>query len=558
MKRRIQSPFTPFASRLLIVFFLILLRMSAFAEHFYPDDPLEEEPKPFPVQVPETRQLSGLLDMVRSPGERQPEHGVIPAGGINTLGEVMNGPWYVNRHASKSLTQEELLRGPGNQSPPSPEGKWEVLIARSYGLRPGILIRDSNERLFVLRFDSPGFLETSTSAQMVASRFFYALGYHVPQCYLVYFRRDKLKAWEEGQDITSYGDVRKLSEENIDNFLGKVAADPNRGYRAIAILLPAEATKTLGPYQVYGLRTDDPNDIVPHEHRRDLRGLSIFSAWLNYDQIQATSTLDILTEKNDVSYIEHYLVDFQGVLGSGTEGPKSAWRGNEQILGGKSTLNNILGLGIYSPAWMRAKYPSIQGVGRFECATFDPEHWTTNYELAPFANRLPDDTFWAARQVMAFTDDDIKTLVSTGEYSDPKAVEWITKCLIERRNRIGKTYLSKVLPLDRFAIINNTLTFRDLQTSFGFVLSKDYSVRWFEFDNRLDQLTKLTDTQTEFSLPNSVHEAAVGSYFAASITADDPEKEVMVYIRKRGEFIPDCGPGLHLAREGSSQSAKGH
>ena len=34
------------------------------------------------------------------------------------------------------------------------------------------------------------------------------------------------------------------------------------------------------------------------------------------------------------------------------------------------------------------------------------------YDVAPFANRLPDDTFWAARQVMAFTDDDIRAIVA--------------------------------------------------------------------------------------------------------------------------------------------------
>ena len=64
---------------------------------------------------------------------------------------------------------------------------------------------------------------------------------------------------------------------------------------------------------------------------------------------------------------------------------------------------------------MRAKYPDLPSVGRFESETFDPEEWTPLYELAPFANRLPDDTFWAARQVMAFTDEDIRAIVEIGE-----------------------------------------------------------------------------------------------------------------------------------------------
>ena len=72
--------------------------------------------------------------------------------------------------------------------------------------------------------------------------------------------------------------------------------------------------------------------------------------------------------------------------------------------------------------------------------------------MAPFANRLPDDAFWAARQVVAFTDEDIRAIVQVAQYSDPKAERWIADCLIERRDRIGRTYFAKVLPLDDIAV----------------------------------------------------------------------------------------------------------
>jgi hypothetical protein len=153
------------------------------------------------------------------------------------------------------------------------------------------------------------------------------------------------------------------------------------------------------------------------------------------------NTLDGLLEEDGVPFIRHYLVDFTASLGSGgLGGAKRAWEGNETLIPGKKALQNMVGFGIYTPAWMRATYPGYPAVGRFGAEPFDPERWTTNHQIAPFANRLPDDEFWAAKQVMAFTDEDIQALVSTGGYSDPQAVEWMVRTLIERRNRIGQAY----------------------------------------------------------------------------------------------------------------------
>ena len=169
----------------------------------------------------------------------------------------------------------------------------------------------------------------------------------------------------------------------------------------------------MGPFQVYGLRSDDPNDLTPHEHRRDLRGLFVFAAWLDHVYMTANSTLDVMVEENNVPFIRHYLIDFVATLGSGAGGrrPKIVWEGNELAYDRGSTLKNIAGLGVWSPNWMRAKYPSI---GRFEYKTFEPDKWVTDAEIAPFANRLPDDTYWAAKRVMAFSNDDIRALVQHG------------------------------------------------------------------------------------------------------------------------------------------------
>ena len=71
-------------------------RRPAPAQKFYPDDPLIAEPTLLPTYDPQPRALSDILEILNnslgSPGERHPETGIIPAGGVNTLGEVMDGP----------------------------------------------------------------------------------------------------------------------------------------------------------------------------------------------------------------------------------------------------------------------------------------------------------------------------------------------------------------------------------------------------------------------------------------------------------------------------------
>ena len=136
---------------------------------------------------------------------------------------------------------------------------------------------------------------------------------------------------------------------------------------------------------------------------------------------------------------------------------------------------------------MREKYPDLPEVGAFGSSAFDPEAWTTADPIPPFVNRLPDDTFWAARQVMAFSDEEIRALVRTGQYS-MAAEDWITATLIERRNRIGRTYFARVLPLDRIRLEGNRLAFDDLAVSNGFAEPRAYTIAWYQFDNAKDSL----------------------------------------------------------------------
>jgi hypothetical protein len=114
-------------------------------------------------------------------GERSNSQKAIPAGGVNTLGEVMNGPWYTSRHYFKTMTTEELQRGPGIGHPPESKGPWTVTAAKNQGITPGFRIRDARGVRYVLKFDPLTNPEMATAADVIGSRFFHALGYYVPE-----------------------------------------------------------------------------------------------------------------------------------------------------------------------------------------------------------------------------------------------------------------------------------------------------------------------------------------------------------------------------------------
>lgn len=88
---------------------------------------------------------------------------------------------------------------------------------------------------------------------------------------------------------------------------------------------------------------------------------------------------------------------------------------------------------------------------------FDPLKWASNYPNPAFVQMQPDDAYWAAKRVMAFSDEDIRTIVETGQYSDSSVVDYITKTLAERRDRIGRVYFTKVLALEQFSVDGGVL-----------------------------------------------------------------------------------------------------
>ncbi|OFW44776.1 MAG: hypothetical protein A3J28_05030 [Acidobacteria bacterium RIFCSPLOWO2_12_FULL_60_22] len=523
-----------------LLFFLLPAVLGA--KKFYDDDPIRKVPPPMPVEKISNRKLSEYFDFFQhtlfQPGERHPRNKWIPAQEVNTLGEAPDSSWYTNRHYAKPMSIEELFRGPGAENPPSSEGLLKVVSAKTEGVTPGFTIEDARGHRYIVKFDPLTNPEMASAADVISSKFFYALGYYVPENYILYFQRSQLVVAPNASITDADGKHRKMTNRDIEEILLRVPRDPGKGYRAVASLYLSG--KILGPFRYHGTRSDDPNDVVPHEHRRDLRGLFVFCAWLGHNDAKSLNSLDTLAEEDGVRAVKHHLIDFGATLGSDSFTAKSPRAGNEYLFAWGPASAQFFSLGLYVPRWANARHPKLPAVGNFESNLFEPEEWKANYPIPAFENRLSDDTFWAAKQVMAFTDEQIRAVVKTGQYSDPAAEKWIADCLIARRDKIGKAYFSRLLPLDRFAVREERLAFEDLAVKHNLIPSRDYTVQWARFNNDTEQKTPLAG-ETTLALPRPLIESGEGEYFAAEIHGGDPKKAVTAYLRKKSGRIEVVG-----------------
>ncbi len=456
---------------------------------FYPDDPLLQEPAPLRLDAAEYRKLNDYFDMfthtLGEPGERHPA-GVAPirAGSTNTLDEVPDGAWFTNRIGSRPMSVDEIRMGPRNFNAPDQSGPWTIVGAKTQGVTPGFQIEDVRGQRYLLKFDPIDHPEMATAADVIGSLIFHALGYNAPENYIVTFDREDLVISAGATTEDFLGQERPISSVDINTALTRIGRTAEGRIRAVAsYFVPGTP---IGEFRYYGTRSDDFNDTVPHEHRRELRGLFVFSAWVNHNDSRAINTLDTLVNEGDLHYVRHFLIDFGATLGSASVLSNTARDGNAYFFETGPSLAQVLTLGVYVPWWARARYYESDAVGMLLTDPLNPESWKPNYPNPAFQNRLPDDNFWAARKVMAFTDEEIRAIVREGRYSNPEDEEAVSTYLINRRDRIGQVYFSQVLPLDRFRVEDSVLDFEDLAARYGFRPGREFTVQWFEFDNASD------------------------------------------------------------------------
>jgi hypothetical protein len=501
---------------------------------FLSDDPVWIDLDRLSIPKPTKIELSKGYDFIENTFDQQGGDLNQKAQNINTLGEVPDSSWFTNRIGLHPMTVEQLARGPNKGNGPDMSNPWTITSAKIQGITPGFVIKDSRGDTYFLKFDPLKYSQLATSTEVISTKFFYAFGYNVPENYLAFVRPDQLKIGPKAEVIARSGKKRKMTQKDIDDLLTRIPKRPDGTIQVLASLrIPGEP---VGRFRYYGIRSDDPNDIFPHENRRELRGLRVFFSWLNHNDSDAVNTLDMFTTEGDNSYVKHYLIDFGTTCGSGAIAPHGYREGNEYYYEPGLSAKTLITLGIWDRPWNYVKYPDYPAIGRFESSFFQPERWKPDYPNPAHDRMKSEDAFWATRTVSKFTDEMIRAIVRTGQISDPNAENYLIKTLIERRDKIIRYYFSQLNPLDDFQLRNsNTLNFRNLGAEMGLGKVDFYQYQWFRFNNEQRSLEPIGGVQS-LSSPSLPLPQDASPYVMVWIQTLDPnqpnwKKSVDIYIR---------------------------
>lgn len=406
---------------------------------------------------------------------------------VNAWDEVPDSTWFTNRIGVRDLTVDEIRRGPNEHAGPDVSQPWQVTGSKVGGRSIGIVIKDARGDRYIVKFDEPHVPVMETATDVVVQRLLWACGYNVPENDIVYVRRDQLVLADGAKVKDVFGNARPMTVADLDGALAKVYRNPDGTYRTLTSRFLAGVP--IGGFPMAGVREDDPNDVIPHEHRRELRGLKIIFGWLQQTDVKEDNTLDMFVEGSDGRhYVRHYLVDFGKSLGVNALLDRRPSDGHANLVDPEHLTKGTLSLGLWRRPFEGIPEIGIQGIGLFDAAHYHPGQWRPHAPYEPFELADAYDVFWAAKVIMRLSRAHIRAAVEQGKYEDPRAVEYLVETLVERQRRAGHYAFTRVNPLDRFAVEGARVCFDDLLILYGLepgaAASTTYTAVAYDYDGR--------------------------------------------------------------------------
>ena len=401
---------------------------------------------------------------------------------VNSMDEAPDSSWFTNRLSRQRLSPERIAQAGCDEEFLDPSEPWTITSAKPDGANPGFIIEDQQGRLFLLKFDNEAQAERATSADVIGSILYWAAGYHTPCNQITFFRKDFLQIGENAT-ATTYGKKVPLTWERLDPIFDVLDPQPDGTYRAAASRFLAG--KPLGPWRYELIRDDDPNDIVPHEDRRELRGAYVLASLVNHFDSREQNTLSMWITKDEYGrgYVRHHIIDFGDSFGS-----MWALRGMSERLGHTYYLDmpyvfeDLVTFGAIPRAWRDNELgPTGETLGYYNVESFEPDKYRTGYQNPAFIRATERDKAWMARILANLTPEAIEAAIARARMSDPFVESDLTRIILARREKILRRWFRKLSPLTepllRETESGTDLCLRDLAVTAG-IIDRDERLYW--------------------------------------------------------------------------------
>jgi hypothetical protein len=391
---------------------------------------------------------------------------------------VINSTWFTHRNSVSPLSPDAIRRGPRRLE--GPTRPLTVTSIKAEGVTPGFNATDASGVRWVIKFDPPDMAELASGAELVATNLVWAAGYNTPENYVYALDPNALQLDDDLEmvladelnrrvvySVTGEGDRRLTKALFLEQVLARYPRRSDGTIRAMASRFLDGIP--IGPFSYSGVRVDDPNDVIPHEHRRELRGLYSIAAWLNHTDVKGGNSLDMFVPAANqpasgprIGYVKHHLIDFGSTLGSAAADRHIARDGVENLFDHNMMGRRLITLGLFRAHWQKNPTPETPpALGYYSLDNYIPGDWRPNLQNAAFGKATPADAYWGAKIVMSFTDQQLAGAVDAAEYSDPADARALLDALRQRRDATGRYWFAQVSPIENVAIEDGVLTFDD-------------------------------------------------------------------------------------------------
>jgi hypothetical protein len=445
---------------------------------------LWRDPDDLPTAQPPVRRnplirWEGTEDAVFRPADRffGLDYGT-EAVNVNALDEVPDSTWFVDRRRDPTapddqprwipLAPDVMEWGPVRKDD-VPVPPFTIESGKTVGSAKGFVARDARGVKYLFKLDPVDYPQLVTSSEVVASRLAWALGWNVPANLLVDLDPATLSIAPSATTRDRYDRAIPFRAQDLDELVRPRLRDG----RLRAMASRWIDGRILGWFSYLGRDEHDPNDRVPHEDRRDLRGFGVWAAWVDDVDTFENNTLDTYVGPPGAGHVVHYQQDVGASFGVFAALPNPVWMGAESYFSPGRIFGSALSLGAAPRPWygrdegerdrLLARWPEL---GYFDVEHFSPRGWQPVVENAAFARQTARDRYWGAKRILSLTDEELRAAIRAGWYR-PEAAERLFTVLVGRRQKIAREFLAEVTPLDRLRLDGDQLCFEDLWIAAG-------------------------------------------------------------------------------------------